>query len=120
MHPFPHRYTVSVLATPAGVVTLRSRELEDIQSSAPPEFGGPEGNWSPETLFVAAAGGGIWKTTDGGVYWRCVCDGFMTSAAVGAIAVTFSTTDPAPEDGTPPRPATVTVVVLAAPSGPAP
>jgi organic hydroperoxide reductase OsmC/OhrA len=54
MHPFPHRYAVSALAVPAGVVTLRSRELEDIQSSAPPEFGGPEGNWSPETLLVAA------------------------------------------------------------------
>ena len=54
MHPFPHRYTVSALAASAGVVTLRSRDLEDIQSTAPPEFGGPEGNWSPETLLVAA------------------------------------------------------------------
>ena len=42
------------MAAPASVVTLRSAELEDIQSSAPPEFGGPAGNWSPETLFVAA------------------------------------------------------------------
>jgi peroxiredoxin-like protein len=54
MHPFPHHYAVSALAASTGVVTLRSRELEDIQSSAPPEFDGPEGNWSPETLFVAA------------------------------------------------------------------
>jgi organic hydroperoxide reductase OsmC/OhrA len=42
------------MAGPASVVTLRSAELEDIQSTAPPEFGGPAGNWSPETLFVAA------------------------------------------------------------------
>lgn len=54
MHPFPHRYTVSALAASAGVVTLRAKDLEDIQSTPPPEFGGPEGNWSPETLFVAA------------------------------------------------------------------
>ncbi len=54
MHPFPHRYAVSAMAGPASVVTLRSAELEDIQSTPPPEFDGPAGNWSPETLFVAA------------------------------------------------------------------
>ena len=54
MHAFPHRYTVNALAAPDGVVTVRSTELEDIQSTAPVEFGGPPGNWSPETLFVAA------------------------------------------------------------------
>jgi len=54
MQQFPHRYAVSAMAGPASVVTLRSTELEDIQSTAPPEFGGPAGNWSPETLFVAA------------------------------------------------------------------
>ena len=54
MHPFPHRYAVDALATPGSSVTVRSPDLEDIQSTAPPEFGGPEGNWSPETLFVAA------------------------------------------------------------------
>lgn len=54
MHAFPHRYTVNALAAPAGVVTVRSTELEDIQSTAPVEFDGPPGNWSPETLFVAS------------------------------------------------------------------
>ena len=37
--------------------------------------------------YFGACAGGIWKTIDGGVYWRCVSDGFMGSAAVGAIAV---------------------------------
>lgn len=41
----------------------------------------------PMTFYFGACAGGVWKTTDGGVYWRCVSDGFMTSAAVGAIAV---------------------------------
>jgi organic hydroperoxide reductase OsmC/OhrA len=54
MHPFPHRYTINALAGAEGVVTLRGNELEDIQSSPPPEFDGPPGNWSPETLFVAS------------------------------------------------------------------
>jgi organic hydroperoxide reductase OsmC/OhrA len=54
MHPFPHRYAVTALASASGVVTLRGDELEDIQSTPPPEFDGPPGNWSPESLFVAA------------------------------------------------------------------
>src|SRR5215471_9189733 len=37
--------------------------------------------------YFGACAGGIWKTVDGGIYWRCVSDGFMGSAAVGAIAV---------------------------------
>ena len=54
MHPFPHNYSVRALAAPGGVVTVRSKDLEDIQSTAPPEFNGPPGNWSPETLLVAS------------------------------------------------------------------
>ncbi|HKU96055.1 MAG TPA: hypothetical protein VJR58_12300 [Vineibacter sp.] len=38
-------------------------------------------------FYFGACAGGIWKTVDGGVFWRCVSDGFMGSAAVGAIAV---------------------------------
>ncbi|MBL0901098.1 MAG: glycosyl hydrolase, partial [Reyranella sp.] len=44
------------------------------------------------TFYFGACAGGIWKTTDGGVFWRCVSDGFMGSSAVGSIAV-------APSDG---------------------
>ena len=54
MHPLPHRYTVTALSSAEGVVTLRGEELEDIQSTPPPEFDGPAGNWSPESLFVAS------------------------------------------------------------------
>jgi len=41
----------------------------------------------PMVAYFGACAGGISKTVDGGIYWRCVSDGFMTSAAVGAIAV---------------------------------
>ena len=54
MHPFPHHYRVAALASQEGLVTLRADELEDISSSPPPEFDGPVGNWSPESLLVAA------------------------------------------------------------------
>ncbi|MGH7123822.1 MAG: WD40/YVTN/BNR-like repeat-containing protein, partial [Stellaceae bacterium] len=41
----------------------------------------------PMVAYFGACAGGIWKTIDGGVYWRCVSDGFLGSATIGAIAV---------------------------------
>ena len=38
-------------------------------------------------FYFGACAGGVWKTVDGGVYWRCVSDGFFGSAAIGALAV---------------------------------
>lgn len=39
------------------------------------------------TFYFGACAGGIWKTTDGGTYWRCISDGFLKSATIGALAV---------------------------------
>ena len=39
------------------------------------------------TFYFGGAGGGVWKTTDGGTYWRPVSDGFFGTSAVGAIEV---------------------------------
>lgn len=44
----------------------------------------------PMTFYFGACAGGVWKTVDGGVYWRCVSDGFLTSATIGALAVARS------------------------------
>ena len=41
-------------------------------------------------FYFGACAGGIWKTIDGGVYWRCISDRFLGSAAIGAIAVARS------------------------------
>src|SRR5262245_12234269 len=41
---------------------------------------------NPKVQYVAAAGGGIWKTTDDGVSWKCVFDG-RPHASMGAVAV---------------------------------
>jgi organic hydroperoxide reductase OsmC/OhrA len=54
MQDLPHHYSVSAAATPEGEVTLASQGLASLASSAPVEFGGPGGRWSPETLLVAA------------------------------------------------------------------
>lgn len=54
MHPYPHAYAVSATAQAVGEVTLGSTGLADLPSMPPPEFDGPGGYWSPETLLAAA------------------------------------------------------------------
>jgi len=44
----------------------------------------------PLTFYFGACAGGVWKTTDGGLTWECVSDGYFNTAAVGAIAVAKS------------------------------
>jgi photosystem II stability/assembly factor-like uncharacterized protein len=44
----------------------------------------------PAVFYFGACAGGIWKTIDAGIYWRCVSDGFLGSAAIGAIALARS------------------------------
>ncbi|MEZ4416444.1 MAG: glycosyl hydrolase [Gemmatimonadota bacterium] len=46
----------------------------------------------PDEAYFGAVGGGLWKTTDGGENWAPVTDHKITSASVGAVAV--SETDP--------------------------
>jgi photosystem II stability/assembly factor-like uncharacterized protein len=41
----------------------------------------------PNTFYFGACAGGVWKTTDAGVYWENVSDGFFNTASVGALAV---------------------------------
>jgi photosystem II stability/assembly factor-like uncharacterized protein len=46
----------------------------------------------PDEAYFGAVGGGLWKTTDGGENWMPVTDFLITSASIGAVAV--SETDP--------------------------
>src|SRR3979411_983428 len=41
----------------------------------------------PLEYYFGATGGGIWKTTDGGVTWRPTADAFLKTSSVGAVAV---------------------------------
>ena len=41
-------------------------------------------------FYFGGCAGGVWKTIDGGQYWRCVTDGFFKTASMGALSVARS------------------------------
>lgn len=41
----------------------------------------------PGTFYLGASGGGVWKTTDYGVSWQNVSDGYFATPSIGAIEV---------------------------------
>jgi len=45
---------------------------------------------TPETFYMGASGGGVWKTTDYGNAWRNVSDGYFATGSIGAIRVARS------------------------------
>jgi len=47
----------------------------------------------PNVGYFGATGGGLWKTTDGGTTWAPITDNLITSASVGAVAVSESNPD---------------------------
>lgn len=55
MQALPHMYSVQTESTSTSPLTSSAKGVADITVAAPPEFGGPEDQWSPESLFVSAA-----------------------------------------------------------------
>jgi peroxiredoxin-like protein len=55
MQAYPHLYNIHAAAGVDGNVTVGSDGLPDLSTAPPPQYGGPGGQWSPETLLVAAA-----------------------------------------------------------------
>jgi organic hydroperoxide reductase OsmC/OhrA len=55
MQAYPHHYEVQATAREEGSVTIASEGLPSLSTAPPIQFGGPGDQWSPETLFVAAA-----------------------------------------------------------------
>jgi photosystem II stability/assembly factor-like uncharacterized protein len=47
----------------------------------------------PLEYYFGATGGGVWKTTDGGVTWQPTADGFLKTSSPGALAVSESNPD---------------------------
>ena len=45
------------------------------------------------TFYFGSTGGGVWCTTDAGITWCNLSDGFFHRAAVGAIALAPSGTE---------------------------
>lgn len=54
MQSFPHHYTVTAAGKGEDNIRVSAPNLPDLLTAAPPEFDGPGGLWSPETLLVAA------------------------------------------------------------------
>ncbi len=54
MHPYPHVYEAAARGEPAGVVPVTTPSAPEVATTPPPQFDGPEGYWSPETMLVAA------------------------------------------------------------------
>ncbi|MEN1785763.1 MAG: glycosyl hydrolase [Bacteroidota bacterium] len=44
---------------------------------------------NPNLYYMGTAGGGVWKTTDGGNTWNCISDGYF-GGSIGALAVSES------------------------------
>ena len=44
----------------------------------------------PMTYYMGTVGGGVWKTTDDGITWNNISDGFLKTSTVGSIAVSES------------------------------
>ena len=66
-----------------------------VYSTLPYRYIGPVGNRvtsvagipdQPYTYYVGAASGGIWKTTDGGIYWDPIFDDQNVSS-IGALTI---------------------------------
>jgi len=54
VHPYPHVYLASARADSTGQVPVTSPDLPGIDTGPPPQFDGPPGCWSPETLLTAS------------------------------------------------------------------
>jgi organic hydroperoxide reductase OsmC/OhrA len=54
MKPYPHTYAVTAMGAGTGSVAVSSPPLPSLETAAPPEFDGPGGVWSPETLLCAS------------------------------------------------------------------
>lgn len=74
MHPFPHRYEVSLRRTEGARGALSAGGRPALEGAPPPEFDGPEGVWSPEHLLLASAS-------------LCLMTTFLAVAAKSRLAV---------------------------------
>ena len=54
MQGYPHHYLASATGATEGSVVVSGEGLPELDTGPPPQFGGPEGVWSPETMLSAA------------------------------------------------------------------
>ena len=54
MQGYPHHYLVSATGGTEGNVAVSGEGLPALDTQAPPQFGGPEVIWSPETMLAGS------------------------------------------------------------------
>jgi photosystem II stability/assembly factor-like uncharacterized protein len=97
--PFATFYVAAALLLGAGLVRAESYELGALHwRNIGPNRGGRSQAAAgsarrPLEYYFGAAGGGLWKTTNGGTSWFPVTDGQIHSSSVGAVAVSESNPD---------------------------
>jgi organic hydroperoxide reductase OsmC/OhrA len=52
--PYPHVYQAGAQGSATGTVLVSAAGLPDLTTAPPPQFDGPEGIWSPETMLIAS------------------------------------------------------------------
>ena len=99
MHPYPHLYQVTATGASSGAVAVDAPGLPTLDSAPPPEFDGPGGKWSPETLLCAAVADCFILTfravsRAAGFAWsklECRVDGTLERSSGGAQFTRFAT-----------------------------
>ena len=81
--------------TPTPVVRFEEKAYASLQwRSIGPYRGGRSATVTgvpgkPKLFYFGSTGGGVWRTTDGGVTWENISDGFF-GGSIGAVAVSES------------------------------
>lgn len=70
---------------------MRWREIGPFRGGRSNAVSGVKGR--PNEYYMGTCGGGLWKTTNAGVDWACVSDGFFKTGSVGGIGVSESNPD---------------------------
>jgi photosystem II stability/assembly factor-like uncharacterized protein len=82
---------LSIAATPADPPVLQGLEWRNIGPHRGGRVVAVAGVTSqPYVYYFGGTGGGVWKTTDGGIRWLNVSDGQLGTGSVGAVAVAES------------------------------
>ncbi len=77
--------TTNAIVSAPMLKALRYRSIGPFRGGRSVAVAGVAGK--PRTFYFGGAGGGVWKTTDGGITWKNVSDKYFQTAAVGALAV---------------------------------
>ncbi|WP_224491247.1 WD40/YVTN/BNR-like repeat-containing protein [Robertkochia flava] len=84
-HSSVNSQTVENNEDPNGFHQLKWRNIGPFRGGRSVACTGVAGD--PLTYYMGTTGGGIWKTTDAGISWHNISDGFLKTGTVGAIAV---------------------------------